>query len=148
MSDIIVRAATLLDEEPIKSLLDRSWRAHWAPHLDAGAWARYEVAQPVIGYVDAYLGQFHVAERGGVVVGMFHLEGQVLHAIHVDSWTIGTGVGTALMSVAENQGARQLVVRAFNARAREFYRRRGWQEVDEFEDLEMGTPVRTIQMEL
>ena len=147
MSDIVVRPARPGDSESIKSLLDRSWRAHWAPHLDAGAWARYEAAKPTVGYVDLYLDAFKVAERGGVVVGMYHLDGTVLIAIHVDSWAIGTGVGGMLMSAAEAEGAARLEVRAFNARARDFYQRRGWVEVDDYADSEMGTPVRTILME-
>lgn len=148
MSDIEIRPARPGDSEAIKSLLDRSWRAHWAPHLDVGALARYDVAKPVNSYVDLYLGAFKVAERGGVVVGMYHLEGAMLHAIHVDTWAIGTGVGGVLMDAAEAEGARRLEVRAFNARARDFYLRRGWVETDDYADSEMGTPVRTLLMEL
>lgn len=148
MTDILLRPARAGDSDSLKHLLDRSWRAHWAPHLDVGAWARYEAAHPASGYVDAYLADFIVAERGGVVVGMYHLEESMLHAIHVDSWAIGTGVGGLLMGAAEAKGARRLEVRAFNARARAFYQQRGWQEVDEYADTEMGMPVRTILMEL
>ena len=147
MPEIVIRPARAGDSDDIKSLLDRSWRAHWAPHLDMGAWARYDAAQPVVGYVDAFLGAFAVAERGGVVVGMFHLDGPMLHALHVDSWAIGTGVGRELMDEAELRGARRLEVRAFNARARDFYRGRGWVEVDDYADEEMGFAVRTILME-
>lgn len=146
-SEILVRRARSSDSADIKALLDRSWRTHWAPHLDMGAWARYEAARPVEAYVDVYLGAMMVAERGGVVVGMYHLDDGMLHAIHVDSWAIGTGVGAALMAHAEAAGARRLDVRAFNARARAFYASRGWVEIDEHEDTEMGTPVRSIIME-
>lgn len=147
MSEIVVRPARQRDAEDIKALLDRSWRTHWAPHLDMQAWANYDAAQPVRGYVDLYIGQFIVAERGGVLVGMYHRDGSHLHAIHVDSWAIGTGVGRALMDAAEAEGARRLEVRAFNVRARDFYLARGWIEVGEHEDTEMGMPVRTIDME-
>lgn len=88
-----------------------------------------------------------MAERGGVVVGMYHLDGAWLHAIHVDSWAIGTGVERALMDAAEAEGARQLEVRAFNSRARAFYLARGWLEAAEHAGSEMGTLVRTIVME-
>ncbi len=60
---------------------------------------------------------------------------------------IGSGVGRALMDHAEAGGARRLDVRAFNSRARAFYERRGWRAVAEIADTEMGTPVRSIQME-
>ena len=148
MSEIVVRDALPRDADDIKALLDRSWRTHWAPHLDMQAWANYEASQPVRGYVDRHIGAFKVAERGGVIVGMFHREGEHLHAIHVDTWAIGSGVGRALMDVAESEGARRLEVRAFNVRARDFYLARGWIEVAELEDTEMGFPVRTIVMEL
>lgn len=147
MSDIIIRPARLADAEALKHLLDRSWRAHWAPHVDGLAIARYEAEQPVVGYVDSYIGDMQVAERGGVVVGMYHREGAWLQAIHVDSWAVGTGVGRALMAAAEAAGARRLEVRAFNVRARDFYLSRGWLDVDEHEGAEMGMPVRTIVME-
>lgn len=147
MSDIVIRWARQGDADDVRSLLDRSWRTHWAPHLQFGALARYDAARPVDGYVAAYLERFRVAERGGVVVGMYHLEDGHLHAIHVDTWAIGTGVGSTLMEAAEAEGAQKLEVRAFNVRARDFYRARGWAEMDEYEDLEMGESVRTIAME-
>lgn len=147
MPEISIRAARLNDSEDIKALLDRSWRTHWAPHLDLQALATYDATQPARRYVDACIAAIKVAERGGVVVGMFHHDGGMLHAMHVDSWAIGTGVGRALMDEAEQEGARRLEVRAFNTRARDFYARRGWVEVDEYADTEMGMAVRTIAME-
>ncbi len=147
MSDIVIRWARQSDGDDIRNLLDRSWRTHWAPHLQLGALARYDAARPVDGYVSAYLERFRVAERGGVAVGMYHLEDNHLHAIHVDTWAIGSGVGRALMDAAEAEGARKLEVRAFNIRARDFYLARGWIEMNEYEDLEMGESVRTIAME-
>jgi ribosomal protein S18 acetylase RimI-like enzyme len=148
MLDVLVRRARLEDKEAVENLLDRSWRTHWAPHLDFRALAQYEATRPVEGYVGAYLDRFMVAEREGVVVGMYHLDGSHLHAIHVDFWAIGSGIGSALMDHAEAAGAARLEVRAFNIRAREFYTTRGWLEVSEYEDAEMGMPVRTIAMEL
>lgn len=147
MTTITIRAARPGDAEALMHLLDRSWRAHWAPHLGPEARAQYEASRPVARYVEAYGAELMVAERGGVVVGMYLLEGPWLHAVHVDSWAIGSGVGRALMDAAELAGAQRLEVRAFNIRARDFYAGRGWIEVDEHEGSEMGTPVRTIVME-
>ena len=147
MSQISIRPARAGDADAIKHLLDRSWRSHWAPHLGPAATVQYDAVQPVAHYVDNYGSQLTVAERGGVVVGMYHLEGPMLHAMHVDSWAIGTGIGRAMMEAAELAGARRLEVRAFNLRARRFYAGRGWIEVDEHEGSEMGMPVRTIVME-
>ncbi|KKB10145.1 GNAT family N-acetyltransferase [Devosia chinhatensis] len=147
MSDILIRGARQSEAGDVISLLDRSWRSHWAPHLEAAALGRYESVRPVESYVSAYLEHFRIAERAGVVVGLYHLDAPHLHAIHVDSWAIGTGVGGAMMDAAESEGAGRLEVRSFNMRARQFYRSRGWVEVDEYEDDEMGQMVRTIAME-
>ncbi len=44
---------------------------------------RFKREQPVTGYVETYIEQFVLAERDGVIAGMYHLEGDMLHAIHV-----------------------------------------------------------------
>ncbi|NMA98011.1 MAG: hypothetical protein GX970_07875 [Phyllobacteriaceae bacterium] len=116
MSDILVRQARREDREALLALLERSWRAHWAPHVDATAVARFDEQMPVEAYVDGYLERFRVAEGDGVVLGMYHLEGDHLHAIHVDVSAIGSGVGRALMDEAEATGARKLEVRKSRAR--------------------------------
>lgn len=148
MSDILVRQARREDREALLALLERSWRAHWAPHVDATAVARFDEQMPVEAYVDGYLERFRVAEGDGVVLGMYHLEGDHLYAIHVDVSAIGSGVGRALMDEAEATGARKLEVRKFNNRARAFYAKRGWVEAEEYPDTEMGFPVQTIAMKL
>ena len=84
--------------------------------------------------------------RGNEIVGMYHLEGDYLHVIHVAAEQIGSGVGRVMMAAAEVDGARRLEVRSFNARARRFYVARGWQEVRRADATEMGTPVITIDM--
>jgi len=147
MSEISIRWAQQGDAVALKSLLERSWRTHWGPHLESAAVMRYEDTRPVDGYVDAYLTRFRVAERDGALVGMYHLEDEHLHAIHVDLAAIGSGVGRVMMEAAEREGARKLEVRAFNRRAHEFYLRRGWVGTKEHDDLEMGQKVRTIVME-
>lgn len=110
--------------------------------------ARFDAESPVEGYVDGYLERFRVAERDGLVLGIYHLEGDHLHAIHVDVPVIGSGVGRALMDDAEAAGARKLEVRKFNNRARAFYAKRGWVEAEEYSDTEMGFPVQTLAMKL
>ena len=146
MSEIIIRPARPEDADALKTLLDRSWKTHWGPQVSAQSRARYEAEQPASGYVDACLAGFVVAERDGVVVGMHHVEGAYLHAIHVAADRLGQGVGSRLMDDAEGRGAARLDVRSFNSRARAFYAGRGWQEEEERDDTEMGTPVRSIIM--
>lgn len=147
MSDLVIRRARQDDRAPVEALLETSWLTHWGPHVDAGSVERFKREQPVVDYVEAYIEQFMLAEQTGVIAGMYHLEADKLHAIHVHVLFIGSGVGRALMDHAEQHGARRLDVRAFNSRARRFYERRGWRAVAEMADSEMGTMVRTILME-
>lgn len=147
MSDVVIRSAREDDRAALEALLETSWRTHWAPHVEEHSIERFEREQPVTFYVETYIDQFVLAERHGVVAGMYHREGDMLHALHVHVLFIGTGVGHALMSHAEARGARRLEVRAFNVQARAFCERRGWHAVAEMAATEMGTPVRTILME-
>lgn len=148
MTDIVIRRARESDRGALEALLETSWLTHWAPHVEPHSVERFERERPVTGYVETFIDQFVLAERHGVVAGMYHREGEMLHAIHVHVVFIGSGVGQALMDHAEARGARRLDVRAFNSRARAFYERRGWRAVAEMEESEMGTPVRSILMEL
>lgn len=148
MSRVLIRKGTPDDRAPVEALLETSWRTHWAPHVLPASVERFERERPVQGYVEAYIDQFVLAERDGVIAGLYHREEDMLHAIHVHVLFIGSGVGAALMDHAETAGARRLDVRAFNDRARRFYEKRGWRAVAETAGSEMGTPVRTILMEL
>lgn len=100
------------------------------------------------GYVDAHWQRFMVAEREDGVLGMYDLEGEYLHAIHVHPDAIGSGVGRALMDHAEEGGAKALDVRIFNQNAIGFYLHRGWREADQIDTFEMGTPTKSILMVL
>ena len=146
MSSVTVRAARAEDAAALKTLLDQSWLAHWAPHVLAASVERYQRELPAHGYVDALWASFMVAEREGSVVGMYHLEGDYLHAIHVAPAATRSGVGGVLMQHAEAQGAARLEVRVFNKNALQFYQHRGWRQVDEVDGSEMGTPTRSIIM--
>jgi GNAT superfamily N-acetyltransferase len=146
MPEISIRPAQARDAEALKDLLHRSWRTHWGPHVSAPSRERFERELPANDYVDEFVSHMQVAVRGHDIVGMYHLEGDYLHAIHVAADQIGSGVGRVMMAAAEEGGARRLEVRAFNARARQFYAARGWQEVDRADATEMGTPVVTINM--
>lgn len=125
MKPIRIRSATSADIDSLKVLLDASWLTHWAPHVLPTSVERYMSERPAHGYVDAYWWRFMIAEREGAVLGMYDLEGEYLHAIHVHPDAIGSGVGRALMDHAEEGGARALDVRVFNQNAIGFYLHRG-----------------------
>ena len=146
MSTLTLRAARATDAAALKAMLDQSWLTHWAPHVLPASVEHYHRERPAHGYVDALWASFMVAERDGIVVGMYHLEGDYLHAIHVAPEAMRSGVGGVLMEHAEAQGAAKLEVRVFNTNAQQFYRHRGWRQVDEVDGSEMGTPTRSIIM--
>lgn len=148
MSAIILRRAHSDDVLALSNMLEQSWFAHWGPHVSAESRARFVREQPARGYAQALWTDIILAEQDGEVVGMYHLEGDYLHAIHVAPSRIGSGIGRMLMDEAEAKGARRLSVRAFNLRAQQFYVRRGWLEHERTDDTEMGTPVVTIAMVL
>lgn len=148
MSAVILRRADSDDVIALSNMLEQSWFTHWGPHVSAESRARFVREQPARGYVQALWTDIIVAEQDGEVVGMYHLEGDYLHAIHVAPGRIGSGIGRALMDEAEAKGARRLEVRAFNTRAQQFYARRGWQESSRSDSTEMGTPVVSIAMRL
>jgi len=133
--------------EALVALLEHSWVENWGPHVDAAGRARFADERPAKGYVEACWRDIDVAVRDGRIVGMSHLEGDYLHAIHVSSDAWGSGVGAQLMARAEAEGARRLEVLGFNTRARAFYARRGWRETGVSAGTEMGTPVETVAME-
>ncbi|QDZ10945.1 GNAT family N-acetyltransferase [Devosia ginsengisoli] len=148
MADIVIRKAVAADILPLGNMLEQSWFAHWGPHVSAESRARFVREHPARGYAQACWQDIMVAELNGAVVGMYHLDRPYLHSIHVAVDHIGSGIGRAMMTRAEGEGARRLEVRAFNERARHFYERRGWLAMGQKDDTEMGTPVVTIQMAL
>lgn len=148
VGEIEIRAAEAGDIAAQIALFETSWRTHWGPNVSETSRRRFEQERPAKGYTEALWGQFVVATRNDAVVGVFHLENDYLHAIHVAADQLGVGVGRVLMNEAELAGARRLEVREFNVRARGFYHNRGWREVGRQQDSEMGTPVTTIAMEL
>lgn len=107
MQPIRIRPATSANIKRLKALLDASWLTHWAPHVLPASVERYMSERPAHGYVDAHWQRFMVAEREDGVLGMYDLEGEYLHAIHVHPDAIGSGVGRALMDHAEEGGAKR-----------------------------------------
>jgi GNAT superfamily N-acetyltransferase len=143
-----IRNAEPRDRASLHDLLTRSWLENWAPHVSAASVERFRNEDPVAGYLSGYLSSMTVAEEGGRILGMMHLVGDRVAAVHVLADAQGRGVGAGLMEHAEGNGGRTLEVRAFNARAIRFYEKRGWRAVRHYEDDEFGTPLETIEMVL
>jgi len=147
-----IRAAGEDDIAALKSLLRRSWLATWAPELAFETVQRFAAEDPAGHYAQDKWREFVVAEEGGMLLGMFHVETDHLHAIHLDPKGKRQGTGSLLMDEAERRISRRhrkaiLEVRAFNVGAIAFYRQRGWTtQGDVYLDTECGEPCETFTM--
>ena len=143
---IQIRKAQAQDRGEIGALLRQSWLENWAPHVKPESLERFHAEDPVGQYLDGYLLAMFVAISAGHVVGMAHVDGDMLHAVHVARVAQGRGVGSELLAHAEAIGARRLEVRLFNSRAHRFYLKRGWRESRRYMASEMGTLTETIEL--
>ncbi len=146
-----IRLATEADLSALNSLLRRSWLTTWAPELPFAAVQRFAAADPARGYAESMWREFVVAEDGGSLMGMFHVDGNWLNAIHLDPKRKRQGIGSRLMDEVERRISAahpeaRLEVRAFNVGAIDFYKQRGWTERRRYEGKECGEPVETIEM--
>jgi GNAT superfamily N-acetyltransferase len=87
----------------------------------------------------------------GVLVGLVHVAEDSVEDLHVDPQAWGNGFGSRLLDDAERQigqahRSAHLELRAFNERARVFYKRRGWIEHRRYPGTECGSPVENIEM--
>lgn len=149
---IVLRDGTEDDVAALVRLLRRSWLVAWAPELPFGAVQAFAAADPARSHAESMWPHFLVAVLDGALAGMVHVADDQVESLHVDPDVWGGGVGSKLLGAAERQVARshplaRLEVRAFNKRARAFYKRRGWVEVREYPGTECGSPVVTIEMQ-
>jgi ribosomal protein S18 acetylase RimI-like enzyme len=146
-----IRAAVETDVPALIAILRRSWLTTWAPELRFETVQKFAREDPARRYAEERWREFAVIEDGGIVAGMFHLEGDTLNAIHLEPKRKREKIGTLLMDEIERRiGAEywqaRLEVLAFNVGAIEFYRRRGWRENRRYQGTECGEPVATIEM--
>ncbi|MFZ0247429.1 N-acetyltransferase family protein [Candidatus Binatus sp.] len=146
-----IRSATEADLSALIPLLRGSWLTTWAPELPFAAVQRFAADDPARHYAESMWREFVVAEDGGALVGMFHVKGNWLNAIHLDPKRKRQGIGSRLMDEVERRISAphreaRLEVRAFNIGAIDFHKQRGWTEQRRYEGKECGEPVETIEM--
>src|SRR5216684_1583862 len=146
-----IRSPIQDDLPPLISLLRRSWLATWAPELPFVAVQRFAAEDPARQYAESRWTDFIIADDGGAVIGMFHVEGNCLNAIHLDPKLKRQGIGSLLMDEVERRISAhhrraRLEVRAFNVGAVKFYEQRGWTEERRYIGTECGEPIETIEM--
>lgn len=145
-----IRPATQRDVPALQTLLRRSWLTIWAPELAFETVQRFAATDPAGHYARDKWREFMVAAEGGIL-GMFHVEGDHLHAIHLDPAHKRRGIGTRLMDEAERRVARghneaRLEVLAFNRPAIAFYEQRSWIRGHDCQVDECGEQVSGFEM--
>lgn len=152
MPPTTLRSSRPSDAEAVLSLLMGTYHATWEPHLRPEAAARFGTGKDASKYVERYLDQFTLADRGGRVVGMVHREGDFIGALHVLPTCQGEGIGSQLLAVAE-QGMREaghavarLETDTFNEQSQAFYRRHGYVVADTYPDEEWDSGFTTVLM--
>jgi GNAT superfamily N-acetyltransferase len=124
----VIRPATDADARAIAELEVRAWR--WA-YVDFVA---EEDMPSVAERAEAWAAEdgVFVAEVDGRVVGVVHVGGGELKALHVEPAAQGAGLGTSLYDFAREElrkmGHGEAVLWIFdgNGHARGFFERRGW----------------------
>ncbi|HWD28642.1 MAG TPA: GNAT family N-acetyltransferase [Rhizomicrobium sp.] len=148
---MILRPARESDVPALQSILRRSWLTTWAPELRFETVQRFAAEDPAGHYALGKWADFIVADEDGTLLGMFHVEGDHLHAIHLDPKRKRGRIGSRMMDdierrIAQTHSVATLEVRAFNTGAVAFYERRGWTRRRAYSDPECGEPVETFAM--
>ena len=147
-----IRAALESDIPALRIILRDSWLVTWAPELAFETVQRFAATDPAGHYAQDKWREFSVAEDEGALLGMFHVEADHLHAIHLDPRRKRQRTGSLLMDeverrIGQDHGEATLEVLAFNTGAIAFYRQRGWvQRGAAYTGDECGEPVPTLRM--
>ena len=128
--DLTLRPATAHDLEAVAEVHLRARSAAF-PQMPRGVHPPDEVRAWVGGW-DLVAHEVWVAETDGEVVGYARLTGAWLDDLYVDPERQGSGVGSALLEVAESVRPEGFCLWVFesNTPAREFYARRGLVELE------------------
>ena len=122
---MIVRPATLEDVPSAAEVASASYRAAFAPILDAEELAR-RTPESFVPRFEASLDRLRVAVAGGRVVGFSLATGTHLDMLFIDPAAQGSGAGRALLEEVVARGVCSLECFRANAPARRFYERAGW----------------------
>ena len=147
---VTIRAARPDDAAALIAILYDTFESTWRPQVTEPAAAAFQTEDRPRVYVGERGPEFMVAERGAAVVGLVHWEGDFVNALHVHSTAARTGVGAALMDVAEaaiaaaGHPAARLETDTFNARSQAFYAARGYHEAGRYPDEEWSSGLTTL----
>ena len=147
-----IRPAVESDVPALQAILRRSWLATWAPELKFETVQYFAATDPAGHYASDKWREFIVADDDGKLLGMFHVEDNHLHALHLDPKHKRRRIGSLLMDdverrIANGHAEAELEVRTFNTGAIAFYKQRGWTiRGDAYPSTECGEPCQTYRM--
>jgi ribosomal protein S18 acetylase RimI-like enzyme len=147
---LVIRRARAADAPALRAILLDTFESTWLPQVTPAAAEAFRREDRPAAYVAARGLQFHVAERAGEVVGLVDWEADFVNALHVQPRHARTGVGAALMDLAEAEiakagfAAARLETDTFNAPSQAFYAARGYREADRYPDHEWDSGLTTL----
>lgn len=151
--EIVLRDARESDVAALTSLLMQTYHTTWAPMLRPEAAAAFGSGERTQAYVRAHWRAFAVAAPGvndDSVVGMVHVTGDFVDALHVAPSQQRRGIGALLLAHAEahmralGHRAARLETDTFNTQSRAFYARHGYAEVAMYPDEEWDSGFTTV----
>lgn len=147
---ILVRSSRPADAAALMAILYDTFESTWRPQITEAAAAAFRSEDRPRAFVTERGEDFLVAERDGAVVGFVYWEGDFVHALHVHSTAARSGVGAALMDVAEaamtaaGHLSARLETDTFNQRSQAFYGGRGYVEAGRYPDEEWSSGLTTL----
>jgi GNAT superfamily N-acetyltransferase len=149
---VLVRPARPGDRAALVAILRDTFDSTWRPQVTPEAAARFLADDPPTDYVSQRGLAFWAAERNGEVVGLVDWAGDFVNALHVRRDHARTGVGGALMDVAEaaiaaaGHPAARLETDTFNGPSQAFYHARGYVETDRYPDTQWASGLTTLML--
>ena len=147
---LILRRAEPSDLPGLRAILHDTFQSTWRPQITPTAAQAFLTEDRPSVYVGERGLLFQVAERAGEVVGFVDWQGDFVNALHVRTDQARSGVGAALMDLAEasiagaGHSTSRLETDTFNARSQAFYAARGYVEADRYPDTEWDSGLVTL----
>lgn len=151
--EFVLREARASDVEALTQLLMQTYRSTWAPMLRPEVAAALASGESTRAYVQGHWPEFVVAVQrvsDDDVVGMVHVVGDFIDALHVAPSQQRRGVGALLLAHAEakmrslGHPLARLETDTFNVQSRAFYVRNGYREVATYPDEEWDSGFTTV----
>ena len=134
----------------MRAILYDTFESTWAPQLTEAAARRFRDTDHPRAFAAERTLDCWVAERLDEVIGLVFWRDDFVHALHVRQAHARTGVGSALMDMAERAIAEagfpkaRLETDTFNEASRAFYAARGYIEAGRYPDEEWASGLTTL----